>query len=73
MNHPFSAPAGGFGFGPIDRRSLHHQHRQARRELRGHLGEHAGSESMGPGFGPGFGRGRGAGFDPRGGFDFGFD
>ena len=73
MNHPFNAPTGGFGFGPIDRRALHHQHRQARRELREHLGEHAGSDAMGPGFGPAFRGGRGAGFDPRGGFDFGFD
>lgn len=73
MNHPFNAPADGFGFSPTDRRALHHQHRQVRREMRDHLRDQARSGAMGPGFGPGFRGGRGPGFDPRGGFDVGFD
>ena len=78
MNDPFTPPPGGFGFGfgPQQRRALHEQRRQARREFREHLREH-GTGQHGP-FGPGFqagfnfGPGRGGfGFDPRGGFGFG--
>jgi DNA-binding PadR family transcriptional regulator len=76
MNDPFTPPGGhGFGFGPQQRRALHEQRRQARREFREHLREH-GTGQHGPGapgfqggfnFGPGRG---GFGFDPRGGFGF---
>jgi DNA-binding PadR family transcriptional regulator len=75
MNDPFTPPPGGFGFGfdPQDRRALHEQRRQARRDFREHIREH-GADRHGP-FGPGFqagfggfGPGRGGfGFDPRGG------
>jgi DNA-binding PadR family transcriptional regulator len=84
MNTPFTPPegpfgppsAGGFGFGPVDRRALHEQRRQARREFRDHVREHRGEAGFGgfgpgrgfggPGFGgPGFGFGPGGG--PRGG------
>ena len=72
---PFGAPAG-FGFGPVDRRALHEQRRQARRDFREHVREHRGDAGFGgfgsgrgfggPGFGgPGFGFGPGGG--PRGG------
>ena len=78
MNDPFTPTPGGFGFGPEQRRALHEQRRQARREFRDHIREH-GTDRHGP-FGPGFqagfggfGPGRGGfGFDPRGGFGFGF-
>jgi DNA-binding PadR family transcriptional regulator len=56
------------GFGPVDRRALHEQRRQARREFRDHVLEHRGGDAGfgfgpgGPGFGPGFGFG-----GPRGG------
>lgn len=77
MNNPFPPSPGGFGadfgFGPQQRRALHEQRRQARRDVREHLREH-GTDRHGP-FGPGFqagfgfGPGRGGfGFDPRGGF-----
>jgi DNA-binding PadR family transcriptional regulator len=78
MNHPFTPPPGGFGFGfdPEQRRALHEQRRAARREFREHIREHGTDRHGGP-FGPGFqagfggfGPGRG-GFDPRGGFGFG--
>jgi DNA-binding PadR family transcriptional regulator len=78
MNDPFTPQPGGFGFGfdPQQRRALHEQRRQARREFRDHLREHGagGHGPFGPGFQPGFGPGRGGfGFDPRGGFGgFGF-
>jgi DNA-binding PadR family transcriptional regulator len=77
MTSPFTPP--GFGFTPGDRRALHQQRRQARRELRDHLRErhhdHI-AEYGGPGVEGnfGFGPGRGGfefGFDPRGGFGFG--
>jgi DNA-binding PadR family transcriptional regulator len=77
MTNPFTPP--GFGFTPGDRRALHQQRRQARREFRDHLRdrrhEHI-AEFAGPGFDGnfGFGPGRGGfefGFDPRGGFGFG--
>ncbi len=78
MNDPFTPPPGGFGFGfgPEQRRALHEQRRQARREFREHLREHGTAQHgpFGPGFqaGLGFGPGRGGfGFDPRGGFGFG--
>jgi DNA-binding PadR family transcriptional regulator len=82
MNDPFTPQPGGFGlgfgFGPEQRRALHEQRRQTRREFREHVREH-GSDRHGP-FGPGFqqagfggfGPGRGGfGFDPRGNFGFG--
>ena len=78
MNDPFTPQPGGFGFGfdPHQRRDLHEQRRQARREFREHLREHGtgGHGPFGPGFQAGFGPGRGGfGFDPRGGFGgFGF-
>jgi DNA-binding PadR family transcriptional regulator len=77
MNTPFTSPggpfeghphAGGFGFGPVDRRALHEQRRNARRAFRNELREtvrdHDGGHDgpfggFGPGFGPGFGRGFG--------------
>ena len=74
MTHPFSTPPGVFGFDPADRRALHHQRRQARREFRDHLREQMGHHTPGPDFGPGARPGRGGfdfGFDPRGGFGFG--
>ena len=76
MNDPFTPPPGGFGFGPHQRRALHEQRRQARREFREHLREHGTGQHgpIGPGFQAGFnfGPGRGGfGFDPRGGFGFG--
>ncbi|MDY6998072.1 MAG: PadR family transcriptional regulator, partial [Actinomycetota bacterium] len=72
MTHPFGSPPSGFGFGPVDRRTLHHHHRQARRDFRDQVREHSGHDAFGPGFRPG----RGGdffpgGFDPRG-FGFGF-
>jgi DNA-binding PadR family transcriptional regulator len=77
VNDPFPPSPGGFGFGfdPHQRRALHEQRRQARREFREHLREHGpgGHGPFGPGFqgGFGFGAGRGGfGFDPRGGFGF---
>jgi DNA-binding PadR family transcriptional regulator len=78
MNDPVTPQPGGFGFGfdPHQRRALHEQRRQARREFREHLREHGtgGHGPFGPGFQAGFGPGRGGfGFDPRGGFGgFGF-
>jgi len=78
LNDPFTPQPGGFGFGfgPQQRRALHEQRRQARREFREHLHEHGtgGHGPFGPGFQAGFdfGPGRGGfGFDPRGGFGFG--
>ena len=78
MKDPFTPPPGGFGFGfgPEQRRALHEQRRQARREFREHLREHGTGQHgpIGPGFQAGFnfGPGRGGfGFDPRGGFGFG--
>ena len=76
MNDPFTPPPGGFGFGPHQRRALHEQRRQARREFREHIREHGTDQhgASGPGFQAGFnfGPGRGGfGFDPRGGFGFG--
>ena len=87
MNTPFTPPngpfgpatAGGFGFGPFDRRAPHGQRRRARREFRDHvlghrdelhdhLAEHAADAGFGPGRGfggPGFG-GPGFGFPPGG-------
>jgi DNA-binding PadR family transcriptional regulator len=85
MNTPFTPPegpfgpppAGGFGFGPVDRRALH-ERRQARRdfrehvrghrdEFREHVREHRGDAGFG-GFGPGRGfGGPGFGFGPGGG------
>ncbi|ORB30875.1 PadR family transcriptional regulator [Mycolicibacterium parafortuitum] len=62
---------GAFGFGPADRRALHEQRRQARREFREHVRGHRGDAGFGPdfgGFGPG-GRTFGPGFGP--GFGFG--
>jgi DNA-binding PadR family transcriptional regulator len=61
---PFAGEPGpsGFGFAPQDRRALHEQRRQARREFRDYV--------RGPGFGPGFGPGpsaRGARGGRRGG------
>jgi len=78
MNDPSTPQPGGFGFGfdPHQRRALHEQRRQARREFHEHLREHGtgGHGPFGPGFQAGFGPGRGGfGFDPRGGFGgFGF-
>ncbi|WP_102145458.1 PadR family transcriptional regulator [Mycobacterium hubeiense] len=75
MNDPFTPPPGGFGFGPQQRRLLHEQRRQARREFREHLREHAPGPGgpFGPGMPGGFGPGRGGfSFDPRTGFNFGF-
>jgi DNA-binding PadR family transcriptional regulator len=69
MNDIFTPPPGGFGFGPEQRRALHEQRRQARREFREHLRDHNAGFQAGFGFGPGRG---GFGFDPRGGFGFGF-
>lgn len=61
----------GFGFGPGDRRALHEQRRQARRDFRDHVREHRAGGDPGFGFGPvfgpgGFGPGRGFGFGPGG-------
>ncbi len=63
----------GFGFAPQDRRALHEQRKQARREFRDYVrGHDAGHDGpFGPGFGPGFGRAFGRGFGP-GGFGPGF-
>jgi DNA-binding PadR family transcriptional regulator len=78
MNDPFTPQPSEFGFGldPHQRRALHEQRRQTRREFREHLREHGtgGHGPFGPGFQAGFGPGRGGfGFDPRGGFGgFGF-
>ena len=69
MNTPFNdGPLEGhpgFGFGPGDRRMLHEQRRQARRDFRDHVREHRGGDA-GFGFGAGFGPGRGFGFGPGG-------
>jgi DNA-binding PadR family transcriptional regulator len=68
---PFG-PTGGVGFGPVgfgpvDRRALHEQRRQARRDFRDHVREHRGEGGFG-GFGPGRGfGGPGFGFGPGGG------
>ena len=65
---PFGAPfTGGFGVGPAERRALHEQRRQARRDFRDHVREHRGDGGFGfgPGFGPG-GPGFGFGFGPGG-------
>jgi DNA-binding PadR family transcriptional regulator len=64
---------GGFGFDPTDRRALHEQRRQARREFRDHLREHRGAGGRDGGFGgPGFGGFGPGGFGPGGpGFGFG--
>ncbi|NVN49023.1 PadR family transcriptional regulator [Mycolicibacterium hippocampi] len=77
MNTPFTPPGPpfggpGFGFSPENRRALHEQRRQSRREFRDHIREHRGDAGFGPGFGGfgpgGFGPG---GFGPGGGFGFG--
>ena len=82
MTPQFNPPGGfGFGFGPADRRAMHHQRRAARREFRDQMRAHlheardhdiAPSCQSGPGFAPGFGFGPGGpgfefGFGPRGG------
>ena len=88
MNHPFfeagGPQAGGpfaggpgpasFGFAPQDRRTLHEQRKQARREFRDFVrGNDAGRDGpFGPGFGRGFGRGFGPGGFGTGGFGPGF-
>jgi DNA-binding PadR family transcriptional regulator len=63
MNTPFNEGPfegnPGFGFGPGDRRMLHEQRRQARRDFRDHVREHRGGDA-------GFGPGRGFGFGPGG-------
>jgi DNA-binding PadR family transcriptional regulator len=73
MNNPFPHVGGpfaggpgpsGVGFTPLDRRALHEQRRQARREFRGLVRDHDAGHD-GP-FGPGFGRGFGRGFGPGG-------
>jgi DNA-binding PadR family transcriptional regulator len=73
---PFAGGPGpsGFGFTPQDRRALHEQRRQARREFRGLVRDHdAGRDGpFGPGFGRGFGRGFGPGGFGPGGFGPGF-
>lgn len=72
MNTPFTPSENpfegrGFGFGAENRRMLHEQRRQARRELR----DHRGDAGFGPGFG-GFGPGGPGGFGKFGpGFGFG--
>jgi DNA-binding PadR family transcriptional regulator len=67
---PFAGVTGPFGFTAQDRRALHEQRRQARREFRDYVrGNDAGQD--GP-FGPGFGRGFGRGFGGPGGFGPGF-
>jgi DNA-binding PadR family transcriptional regulator len=83
MNNPFPHVGGpfaggpgpsGFGFTPQDRRALHEQRRQARREFRGLVRDHdAGHDGpFGPGFGRAFGRGFGPGGFGPGGFGPGF-
>src|SRR5436305_9890415 len=71
---PFAGAAGpsAFGFAPPDRRAIHEQHRQARREFRDSVRAHSGGHDgpFGPGFGRGFGPGGfgpGFGAGPRGG------
>jgi DNA-binding PadR family transcriptional regulator len=75
IGRPFGGVPGpsGFGFAPQDRRALHEQRKQARREFRDYVrGQDAGHDGpFGPGFGPGFGRAFGRGFGP-GGFGPGF-
>ncbi|WIM86447.1 PadR family transcriptional regulator [Candidatus Mycobacterium wuenschmannii] len=66
---PFAGRGAGFGFAPPDRRALHEQRKQARRDFRDALRGHDAGQD-GP-FGPGFGRGFGRGFGP-GGFGPGF-
>src|ERR1700744_3271984 len=78
MNNPFPHVGGpfaggpgpsGFGFTPLDRRTLPEHRRPARREFRGLVRDHdAGHDGpFGPGFGRGFGRGLGpGGFGPGG-------
>jgi DNA-binding PadR family transcriptional regulator len=63
-----------FGFAPQDRRALHEQRKQARREFRDSVrGQDAGRDGpFGPGFGRGFGRGFGPGGFGPGGFGPGF-
>ncbi|MET0701519.1 MAG: PadR family transcriptional regulator [Mycobacterium sp.] len=80
MNSPFTPPGGpfggrqhpgfGFGFDPADRRALHEQRRNARREFRDQVREHV-AEGGGP-FERGFGRGFGPGGPGFGGPGFGF-
>ncbi|MDA2889866.1 PadR family transcriptional regulator [Mycolicibacterium sp. BiH015] len=66
-NSPFGGRGFGFGFSPEDRRTLHEQRRQARREFRDHVREHRGDAGFGPGFGFGPGKfGPGFGFGPGG-------
>jgi DNA-binding PadR family transcriptional regulator len=82
MNTPFNEgpfqgqPRFGFGpagFSPADRRELHEQRRQARRDFRDHIREHRGAGGRGGGFGgPGFGGPGFGGFGPGGGPGFGF-
>ncbi|HEY2087477.1 MAG TPA: PadR family transcriptional regulator [Mycobacterium sp.] len=73
---PFAGGPGpsGFGFAPQDRRALHEQRKQARREFRDYVrGHDAGRDGpFGPGFGRGFGRGFGPGGFGPGGFGPGF-
>ena len=70
MHDPFTPTPGGFGsgfgFGPQQRRALHEQRRQARREFRDQLREHGADRHgpFGPGFPPGFGFGPGRGGFP---------
>ena len=77
MNNPFPHVGGpfaggpgpsGFGFTPLDRRALHEQRRQARREFRGLVRDHdAGHDGpFGPGFGPAGRGGRRGGHGRRG-------
>lgn len=66
---PFSGGPANFGFAPQDRRALHEQRKQARREFRESVRAQAGHD--GP-FGRGFGRGFGPGGFGPGGFGPGF-
>lgn len=81
MNTPFTPSENpfegrGFGFGAENRRMLHEQRRQARRDHRGDAGFGPGFGGFGPGgpggpggfgkFGPGFGFGPGGPGGPRG-------
>lgn len=72
---PFTGGPANFGFAPQDRRALHEQRKQARREFRESVRAQAGHDGpFGRGFGRGFGSGGfgpGVGFGP-GGFGPGF-
>jgi DNA-binding PadR family transcriptional regulator len=70
---PFTGGPANFGFAPQDRRALHEQRRQARREFRESIRAQAGHDGpFGPGFGRAFGRGFGPGGFGPGGFGPGF-